>query len=270
MNERHDELASAWIDGELDPSEERSVGDPAVIAARAELEAARRAIAIPVEAPADLADRQIFVATLELDLTAPGPPTPRARPGPLEGIRRSLLTQAAVVLVLVGAVGVAVAAIAGTGQDEAADVAAPAAQHDAAPPAHPEAAVAEGAAEAFAQPAPADHAAERAAGHAPGALADSAGPTPEEVAAQLLAQGELSAADLAGRLADRFGPPEGWLVPPRPARCETAIAQRHVDVETVVVVPVTLPQGEAELVVPLAPQLGTPYYLQLPDCREIG
>lgn len=114
MTDSHDELASAYLDGEVSADERARVeGDPALLARVDELRTARDALAAaPVEAPPaatrDAAIRAALGATVVVDLAR-------------ERARRRLrtLSVAAAALVAVAAVGLLVRAAGDSGQDTA-------------------------------------------------------------------------------------------------------------------------------------------------------
>lgn len=129
MNERHDELASAWLDGELDDEERGTfAADEAAQRASRELARVRQTLAEPVVVPAGLAHEQVSRALAALAGTeddasgearvvpmrrrAPGRFRPASRSGRSGRAQQGpWFARVAAVGVLVGGIGVGVAAV---------------------------------------------------------------------------------------------------------------------------------------------------------------
>ena len=234
-----DELASAFLDGELAEGAAGTVaGDPELAARADELRRAAGAVGAPVTPPPGAADAAVAAALADFDARATAAPEPvRLRPR-----RLSLITGVAAAI----AVGFIVAAAAGLfaerddAGDDIASVAAPAPAPEAAPP-PPAAEPAPEAAEMAADVPPPPAAAEPAPAPAPSpvespAIAESARdaavvaqpPSGEDQAAATLAEPEATAAQAA---ADGAPPAahaeEAAAAPPPPAEPEAMAVPEH-------------------------------------------
>ena len=282
MNDRRDDLASAWLDGELSDADVSSWPDRRELEqARDELGRVRDALARRVPSPAGLADRQIAAALDALGSDASGAatvvplhPGGTRRSGRAAGRVRSAplwLSRAAVALVLLGAGGAAAVALSRTGtgdEDRAATLSAPAPGVGTANGASQEANSRLEAPEAEQSPAgPGSGGARSTSPADASALAGAAASTTlSQTATALLAEGEVAPDELRRQLEDRFGPPSAW-------RADETSRGHCVDVPTddpsgglVAAVPLERDGVPFELVVPAA---GPAYLADPVTCRRV-
>lgn len=271
MNPSDDELASAWLDGELTEAELSQVElDPHLRGARDELKRVRDELGEAVAVPGGLRDQQIALAVAEGVLGTSGA-TEEARVVSLSS-RRGVpgsswwLSRAAVAALVAGGLGAGLVVLAGNDADddtmgtatlstdsaesgEAGDAAARATQADEAE---------EGGAEALT--APAEESMRDEAG-------TSAAASPlSPVASELASQG-LDAAELFDELELRFGPVETWpLLDEAPSRCAGELDQRQPDHARHVVVPLERAGVPLELIVPAG---SPPRYVDPASCLVV-
>jgi hypothetical protein len=256
--ERTDELASAWIDGALTDAERSdAAADPAVGAARAEMEAVRERLSRPVTVPAAVRELHLDRALAEFDAQArrdaddAGVTPPPATVLPFRRrVSATLLGRAAVILLVAGGLGVGLATL-GSGDDDA-DVAAVAGDEPARMATLDE--VGDDDAGAFSVESMNDA--------TPEALPADDFAVLQATAQALATDGLLTAPEVARELELRFGPVEGWPAGPDDgSSCPS-------DGWTV---PVELEAGPAELVIPgPPPQMDDAYYRTLDDCRPLS
>jgi hypothetical protein len=269
MTDHHDELASAWLDGELTPAEEAAAAaDPTVVRSRAELSAVRDGLSAPVPVPAERREAHLARALGELggghEVGAGAAPAAGATVLPLRAHRPGMptwLARAAAVAALAGAMGVGANALRGDTDDD--DVAT-------GPMAALEAADADtdaGHADDAAQDdegmatlrAPDD-------GPAPEAAGDAGDPaTVAEAAASILVDETVDATALRYRLEALFGPADGWAIEPGPAPlCAVRLDELERDAAPHIVVVVTLEDDAVALVVPAE---GQAYFADPSTCE---
>ena len=280
MSDFDDELASAWLDGELTPDEQARVeADPAVVEARHQLDPVRRVVAQPVGVPEVLREDHLARALDEWSATVRAEASHvvvpirqrRTRSGPV------WLSRAAVLLVAVGALGVGATAIRGQGSGEEAETAAVTAASgadqadsglEAAGGGAVESAEADDAAraeegQALAAPPPGDEQEQPAMGSAevdPSVVSTAA--------AELAADGLVPADELARRLEDRFGPPQMWgLSTAAPPVCRGVLDERDPSEAPHLELLVPRPPGNVVLVIPAT---GPPRYLDPETCQPIS
>lgn len=265
MSDTDDELASAWLDGELDDDERaRAAADPAVAQARRELAEVREGLAEPVPVPAGLADRQVALALAALDHF---PAADGAGVVRLDDRRRqpraSWLSRAAAAVLVLGGVGIGLAALSGDGDGGGGED-----QVMSAPEAR--------------SAATADEAADSAAGSALSeelattdepteqAAEDAEAAPVEPIAAaatELLAQDALDATSLAVELETRFGPARSWDLTGTPqADCGDVLDQRSPASAPHVALPITRDGRPIELAVP---EVGPPTFVEPRVCEPI-
>lgn len=271
MNPSDDELASAWLDGELTQAELSQVEpDPHLRRARDELRRVRDELGEPVAVPGDLRDRQIALAVAEGVLGTSGA-TEEGRVVSLSSPRAVSgsswwLSRAAVAALVVGGLGAGLVVLAGneadddtmaTGtlatesaeSDEAGDAAARATQADEAE---------EGEAAALTAPAEESMTDE--------ARATAAASSLSAVASELASQG-LDAGELFDELELRFGPVETWpLLDEAPSRCAGELDQRQPDDARHVAVPLERAGVLFELIVPSG---SPPRYVDPTSCLVV-
>lgn len=278
MNDRHDDLASAWLDGELADDELATAStDPAVRQARAELGAVSERLGEPVEVPEAVRSANLAAALAAFDELAAREDRPNVVP-----MRRrstfgaSLLSRAAVALLVVGGIGLGVAALSDTdrGDDDSAAMDAATLDTTAAEGElrASEAAPAEG---GGATSADESELTEEAQGggstDAPEAAEGSLAPEPAAVAAGRLAEGDVSPADLLLELVGEFGPLEGWApASSTPSVCPELVAELH-EGPPVLVLPIDLADRAVELVAPgTADPVADAYLVDTASCTVLG
>lgn len=273
MNDRHDDLASAWLDGELTDDELAAAStDPAVRQARAELGAVRDRLGEPVEVPEAVRSTNLAAALSAFDEL----PAPEERPNVVPLRRRStsgasLLSRAAVALLVVGGIGVGVAALSNTDggdEDSAAmdtatlDTTAAEGELRAS-----EAAPAGGGEATLADESELTEEAQEESSDATQAAEGSLAPEPAAVAAGRLADGDLSPADLLVELVGEFGPLEDWAPAfSTPSVCPELVAGLH-ERPPVLVLPIDLADRAVELVAPgTADPISDAYLIDTDTC----
>jgi hypothetical protein len=257
--ERTDELASAWIDGALTDAERSdAAADPEVRAARAEMAAVRDRLSRPVTVPAAVRELHLDRALAEFDAqagreadAAGATPAPAAVLPFRRRVGATLLGRAAVILLVIGGLGVGLANL-GSGDGDDADVAAVTSDEPR---------------EESSRMATLDEAGDTDAGAFQVESMDDDGlpvddfAVLQEAAQEFAADGLLAAPGAARELELRFGPVEGW--PARPDDGSSCPSDGST-------VPVELDAGPAELVIPGSPpQIADAYYRTLEDCRRL-
>ena len=267
MNPSDDELASAWLDGELTEAERSQVElDPAVRRARDELGRVRDELGEPVVAPGDVRDRQIAMAVAEAasaqSNTTEGPQVVSLSSRRAVAGSSWWLSRAAAAALVVGGLGAGLVVLAGDDadddtmatatleSDQAGDAAARSTQAEG-----EEAAVEE--AEALT--------AEESMGDEAGGTAPAA--SVSAVASELVASQELDATELFDELVLRFGPIGTW--PPSGetlSGCAGELDQQQPDEAPHVAVPFERAGTSLELIVPA---VGPPRYVDPESCLVV-
>lgn len=294
-----DELASAWLDGELTADElARAGADPKVVEARAQFDAVRRVVGRPVPVPDRLREDHLARALEEWSDPA-GAGTAGAVVPLRPGRRRSTspwLSRAAVLLVAVGAIGLAVTQLgdgdatdesetaavttAGSGDrsSTAGEVGAAAESAGGVDNTEDPAAGAGAAAESAEGPDTADEApggdegraleAAEGSDHQEQPAMGSAASDPALVAAtaaELTADALPAADELVRQLEERFGPPAMWgSQDHRP--CAQALDEQYPSQAPHLEVFVARPAGDVVLVVPQAGRAG---YVAPDTCQPL-
>lgn len=274
MKPSDDEVASAWLDGELDPAELAAAEhDDDVRRARHELAIAQRELSEPVPVPSGLREQHIARALDELIPSGAGSDRTvvalsSRRPGRAVRGGSWWLSRAAAAVLVIGGLGVGVFTLADREAPEDDMAASSVADEgsDTAGATDPARATGPGEGEELeALRAPAAGGAEDGGG----AMQEEAGGRDEvaaTAAALVEASPQLTAPELTARLVEQFGPAPDWPLPGGPAPCALAYDDRMPQGAPHVALAIRRAGTPAELVVPAE---GPPLYVDPASCDPL-